>query len=348
MSRPLTVLHVAPCAFPLPYGSQVHVAARCAGLVARGHRVRLACYGRGEGEAPRGVEIVRTRRVPGDEVRDTGPYPARLPLDLLLARTVRRALADVDVVHAHNVEGPVVARLAGARVPVVYEQHTAMEDELPSHGGGRLARLAGRWVDRAVPALADAVVALTEAGASRVRHRRVVVIPPSIDPAEVRGGDAARARARWGLRGPVVLYAGNLDAYQGLSAVLGAELGATLLVLSTSPCPGAVWARWEGLDSLRDALAVADVAVVPRTLPVGFPIKLLNALAAGVPAVVAGGEPIPGAVVDADVASAVRALVADPERRRALGAAGAAHVASAWSHEARAIALEGLYADLLG
>ena len=112
-------------------------------------------------------------------------------------------------------------------------------------------------------------------------------------------------RQRYGLGDdPVILYTGVLDEFQRLDLLLAAmkevvwyepcqapdcrhhtscgppgpdpgqadELGVGANVLLTGPQP---------LPAIRDFLAAGDVAVVPRPNAPGFPIKLLNYLAAG-------------------------------------------------------------------
>jgi phosphatidylinositol alpha-1,6-mannosyltransferase len=121
--------------------------------------------------------------------------------------------------------------------------------------------------------------------------------------------ERARARTRFGLdpREPVILYAGNLDAYQGLDVMAAAFVralsrrpDARLLVATASdpaPLERLLWpsgaasrARFVPLEDEPDrraAHAAADVAWVPRAVPGGLPMKLLDALSRGVPTVAA-------------------------------------------------------------
>ena len=53
--------------------------------------------------------------------------------------------------------------------------------------------------------------------------RGVSVLGPSVAPAEVLGGDATGARARWALGDrTIVLYTSNADAYQDLPVTFAA------------------------------------------------------------------------------------------------------------------------------
>jgi glycosyltransferase involved in cell wall biosynthesis len=162
-------------------------------------------------------------------------------------------------------------------------------------------------------------------------------------------GDPVRAREQLG-DGPLVVYSGNLDRYQDLDLLLeGFGLVAVSrpdarLVISTSADPGRVrdHARLKGIAaqtvflpadefvSVRDLLAAADVTVCPRQVCLGFPIKLLNYMAAGRPIVASKGSACGlrhlenGWVVqngDAPaMAAAITALLGDPGRAETLGA----------------------------
>jgi glycosyltransferase involved in cell wall biosynthesis len=128
---------------------------------------------------------------------------------------------------------------------------------------------------------------------------------PNAAPASHEERLAARKVLGLAMEQPVVLYAGNLDAYQGLDAVLPAMLrlmhrrpGLTWLIATESPtAPLADKLAALGLDeqvkftslanetTRRRVHAAADLALVPRGAAGGIPIKLLDALARGVPVV---------------------------------------------------------------
>ena len=275
-----------------------------------------------------------------------------------------------DVVIAHNVEAPLAAwlgeRLARRRVPVLYALHTSLEEELPTYLASgltqRVARPLGGVVDRLLARGSTAALALSGTAAQRLQGwgaSEVVLSLPGIDPEEVRGGDAARARAQWSLgERPWVLYAGNLDAYQDLDdavAAVAARPELCLLVVTGAEaevarerCASVPPERLRVVSShelsdLKDALAAATVAVLPRTTCSGFPMKLLNFLAAGLPVVQAEGatqERLPGTVAVPDhdpraLGEALAAVCADPTRRRALSEAACAWVDSEGSWVSR-------------
>lgn len=352
------VLFVGPFPWPSHQGSQVYLAGQARALAERGHRVTVAVYGGGSGGDLPGITLLRGRSLPGVHFHTGGLHWSRPLADLALARAVRRYVREegVDLIHAHNVEGPLVARLARTGRPVVYDLHTEMRDELASHLPRRLARLArplGALVDRLAIDSADAGCAIS----SRAQRRLVagglktLTVGPGIDPDELQV--RSDARARFGLPERFVVYTGNLDAYQDLDLLLSrvAELDAPLVVVtgSDAPLPDAVTViRSRAFQDALDVLAVATVAVIPRRTCAGFPIKLLNQLGMGCPTVMtdSAAQPLPGVLPapPTGLVPLLNALLADPERARELGAHGREAVLTDWTWAAKAERLESLYA----
>jgi glycosyltransferase involved in cell wall biosynthesis len=244
------------------------------GLIRRGHE----------------VEVVAPRF--GDPTRPD-PFPVRRAGLPRLGRTIdsrpglRRALDDAlllvealrhrpDVVLGHNVEGGLVADLAARifGVPSVYLRHTAFAEELATMtrsalAGSQIGGRAERWAER----LARTVVELAPHPRNG-RARRTEVIPPPLDPTErrIEPGD-----------GRMLYYEGNRDPYQNLAWLDVALHAVTTLDPKVQLSIG---------QSPRDRPARADLGLVPRSLPGGFPMKLLAYQMAGIPAVcVESGAP---------------------------------------------------------
>lgn len=379
----MRVLQVAAFPFPSPQGSQVYVAGMARALARRGHEVTLACYAHGVGEVDPALRLLRAPPWPGYDNLRAGPDRVKPLLDLALsARLWRRRRAERwDVVHAHNVEAPLVAwpaaRALGA--PLVYNAHTLLGVELPLYLHGAAARRAGAalgaGVDWALPRLVDAAVVLSEEAAAAMRAGgcpEVALIPPGVDAADLDGADPARARARWGLdEGPWVAYAGNPDVYQDLPVLVravaalharGIPDAPGLLMISASPMPAleamaapipAARRRFiqaSAWPDVRDLLASAQLAASPRGDCPGFPIKLLNTLGLGLPTVCAPGSArdIAGVVVAPHerFGEVILTLCRDRARREALGRAAAADVRARFTWESAAIRLEALYERL--
>ncbi len=272
-----------------------------------------------------------------------GPHWGKPLHDAALLWTLRRTAHDADVVCAHNYEALVAALLSGRR-PVVYFAHNAMAEELPYYcatpeTARRAARL-GHWFDNAFPRRATRIIVPHRRLAGYLVLRgcdpaRVTVVPPPIDPAPF-----ATTPADVSVVMPPVLYTGNLDAYQNLpllpammERVRGVKPEARLLVASAEApdLPGAEHLAAPDFDAVRAALLEDVIVAVPRTSWSGYPIKMLNAMAAGRPVVACASAAWPitdgvnGLVVadnDTDAfAMAVLRLMDSPRLRRELGRA---------------------------
>lgn len=376
----MRILTVAACAFPTRQGSQVFIRQTAEALSAQGHEVLITAYAGGE-EIPCGVPIARAPRLPGAGRLRAGPSGAKPWLDAALALKVARTRARFfpDVIHAHNVEGTAVALAAAGGIPVVYHSHGLLEAELPSYLPRWLRALgarAGRVVDRALPARASVTIALTETGraaliAAGADPERVHVVPPGVAVEEVDRNRARALRDRLCAGGEaLVVYAGNADAYQGLDTVLDAtaRLDPALRVrlvfaLTTGPRHLPAQAARRGLGdrvAFLDAgweetallLAACDAAVVPRPDAHGFPMKLLNVLALGAPAVVhaasahglCDGQTALLAEDAAGFARALDRLLRDRALARRIGTAGRDHARKAHDPSRMASRLERIFA----
>ncbi len=310
----MRVLHLACMPFPSPQGTQAAVNAMLEALAAAGEDVALLVYGAGAGDARTPYPLWRLPALSVGRSLRSGPSGGKVALDaLMIGRTralVRREGAALVV--AHHVEAALVA--TAARVPFAFVAHTALDAELGYYAPralGPAAAVVGAGLDAMAAARARACASVAPALEARLRAERGLDAPhlpiPWAVPVEIAPRERGAARARWGLApaAPVLLYAGNLDAYQGFEDVVDAlahlaarRPDARLLVATASdPAPLARAARRREVahrvvvapladeDDRRRAHAAADVALVPRRAPGGLPVKLLDALARGVPVV---------------------------------------------------------------
>lgn len=311
--RRYRVAMVAPCPFPSLRGSQVLIRETAEALAERGHAVHVVTYPTAEHLAPvKRIAIHRIAKIPG--LWTTRPLGwQKLVLDVLLLFRLYRVVREhrVELIHAHNLEGPLIAYVVRflTGVPVIYHAHNALTDELPCYAkstlGRRLARWIGRVLDRCVAAGADFSIALTDRLAAFLAARgaagRVAVIPPAVRPLRFPERSAPR-RAE----GPRIVYAGNLDPYQDLPLLLeafervrGVEPHARLELVTHAGLGGWLERRHRALSgragvsvrvlptfaAVARILHEADVVVCPRSSWSGFPIKVLNYMAAGRPIV---------------------------------------------------------------
>jgi glycosyltransferase involved in cell wall biosynthesis len=240
----------------------------------------------------------------------------------------------------------------------------------------------------------DVVVALSEHTAGRLRDAgadpaRLRVIPPCARPLAPRDGAAkAATRARLGFGDgdhPIVLYPGDYEVSRGAATVadaakdvLAAVPEARLVFACRKKTPRADAAQREieariaraGKDvaartlhlgevaDMGELLAVASLVVFPVDDLYGkvdLPLVLLEAMAMGVPLVVASGGPLDALdfaprVTPGDgrgLAEAALPLLFDPRAREALGRAGRAAYEASYTPEAVARAYDALYAELV-
>jgi glycosyltransferase involved in cell wall biosynthesis len=334
----LRIAMVGGCPFPAPYGSQVLIRETADALQQRGLGIHLVVYGNRSGLDDPGIPVHRGLGAFHRIKLAPGPSFLKPFLDVALGAALRRVLRlhRIDVVHAHNYEALLVALAVGHR-PIVYHAHNAMADELPHYfRGSALARAFGRWLDRTFPKHADHVITLH----TRLRDyliacgcdpAKVSVVPPPMDPKHFTPESLSNER-------PCVLYTGNLDPYQNLPFLLRA-MKRVRAVLPDAPfviatpehrvVPGAEMARTPDFASLRTILTHDAVVACPRVSWSGYPMKLLNAMAAGKPCVACASSAHPlthgrdGWVVEdndeAQFAYALVELLSQPNLRKTLG-----------------------------
>ena len=286
--------------FPLAQGSQRYFADQARALENAGARVTAITYGSGAGRAPDDIALRRTPAWASPKYLGSG-FAARKPLAALsLARILLQShrAHGFDAVLAHNAEAALAALGARARggPPVVYVAHTLWHEELPSHLPVRVppsvGPTLGAALDRLCARRADGVLVLTEtARAALAPHARgpVACIPPGWRPEPVPSAAEIReACTRKGLEpGGYVVYAGNVDRYQGLALLDEAaaalpELPCVVVTHAHRPTHfGAL--RSVHVSAPRDSRALvlgATCVAVPRRVAGGFPLKLLDAMEA--------------------------------------------------------------------
>jgi glycosyltransferase involved in cell wall biosynthesis len=305
------------------------------------------------------------------------PRPAR---DAAAVRRLRGLIAAQapDVVHAHGLRAGAAAALALPRrrppgpALLVTVHNGPPAPPLPRAIYRALERLTARRADAVLCVSADLAGRMRRAGARAVALA-VVAAPPAAAPP---GEAIARARADIAANGrPVVLAVGRFAPQKGFDVLLEAMLilrdrdaGPLLVVAGEGPLAAQVAsrARATGVNvrflgpraDVPALLAAADVAVVPSRWD-GQPLFVQEALRAGRPLVASrvGGIPAltgpDGALLvrpgdPGRLASAVRAVLADPALSERLAAAAAARAAALPSPSDAIDAVSDVYATLSG
>jgi D-inositol-3-phosphate glycosyltransferase len=289
-----------------------------------------------------------------------------------------------DVVHSHFwMSGVAALNAAGGRIPVAHTFH-ALGTVKRRHQGARdtspreriaIERRIAATVDRIIATCTDEVFELLRMDADR---RRITVIPCGADLARFSPGRAeprSRAMHRLVTASRLVMRKGIGNAISALADVPGAELH-----IAGGPPLGELEQDSEArrLRALAESLGVADrvvmrgrldrdampallrsadaVVCVPWYEPFG--IVPLEAMACGVPVVASavGGQTdsvvheVTGIHVPPrdpeTLAAALRDLLADPEKRAELGAAGARRARQRYGFDRIATSTRAVYAEL--
>lgn len=250
------------------------------------------------------------------------PWAAPLLL-ASIAVAARRAARPADVVHAHWL--PTVLPAAFAGRPLVVTLHGS------DMALARRARaLAGRLLGRAA-----VVIAVSESLAAEARElgaRDVRVIPNGVDVPAAVGAEADP---------PEVLFVGRLSPEKGIEDLVAAADGLNLVVVGDGPLRDRVPAALGFLPGEEVARRYERAAVVAcPSLREGFGLACAEAMAHGRPVVASAVGGLRELVADGEtgllvppgdraaLGEAVRALLADPERRRRMGAAGRERIAA--------------------
>jgi glycosyltransferase involved in cell wall biosynthesis len=307
----MRILFLAPQPFFAERGTPIAVRDAVETLCGAGHEVDLLTL-----PGPQQVQIAGMRLMQVRAPRWIGPAPIgfspqKLFYDATLGVSLFRLLfkRDYDVVHA--VEEAIFLALLARRIrpcKIVYDMDSIMSDQMIEKWPA-LGRLGGllRTFERAAMRGADLLLPVCEAVAQRARATapdRVHLLPDVAEDASPAALDAEDLRTTFGIDGPMALYVGNLEPYQGMSLLLdglawlpppgrcalvvvggraddiarhhheAAQRGLEGLVHFAGPRP---------LDRLSGYLAQADVLCSPRLRGVNTPMKIYSYMAAGKP-----------------------------------------------------------------
>ncbi len=312
----MTILMIAPQPFFEPRGTPFSEYFRIRALSDLGHRVDLVTYPFGESPQVPGLRIIRCWRPPGIRTVKTGPSLAKLVLDFFLFWKVlgRLFAGKYDLVHSHeegSLMGAAFQKLT--KTPHLYDMHSSLAQQMENFQFTR-SRLIVRFfraVERLALRNAASVIVicrtLFDHAAAVTGPAKLTLIENFLDDRPACGDAEAAQRLRQSFaagRRTVVLYAGTLEAYQGMPLLLDSMkfLDDSYLLVLVGGDPDQVDRLRRALPGLGlearvvllgrrpaaempDYLKAADVLVSPRSRGTNIPLKIYSYLASGVPLV---------------------------------------------------------------
>lgn len=323
----MKILLLAPHPFFQARGTPLAERALIAELTAAGHEVDVLTFAEGEDPAIPGCRVRRLPAIPGTSGLRPGFSAKKLVLDAAMLGAVLKLVRRrrYDLVHA--VEESAFLALAAwrlFRVPYVYDMDSSLADQMIERFPplSRARRLLEACEARAVRGSAG-VLAVCRSLADKARGYAPEALIARLEDASLvpatPAGDGSGAAAMpperladlaspgGGAAGPIALYVGNLEPYQGIDLLLaGFRLAvdripaARLVVIGGD---AAVIARYRArcrelglagvvafagprpVERLGAYLRQADVLVSPRLQGVNTPMKVYSYLASGRPVV---------------------------------------------------------------
>jgi glycosyltransferase involved in cell wall biosynthesis len=311
------VLVVAPQPFYEDRGTPIALRQVLLALGELGRPVDLLTFPIGSDVAIPGLRIFRSNNPLGFRSVPIGFSLRKVILDLPLTGALQRRVNRERYACIHAVEeaafpAAVVARWHG--IPLLYDMQSSLAEQLARLGplGLAPARAALNAMERWLLRRSSMVV--TSAGLAERVRAAVPAVPvrewhfPSA-PADASPAAVQRLRDGLGLSstGPVVLYSGTFEAYQGLPELIAAipavrqrAPDVTFVFVGADPINGLI--ATPGAESLIASgalrivdrqprgemapyLALADVLVSPRAYGGNLPLKVFDYLAAGRPIV---------------------------------------------------------------
>jgi glycosyltransferase involved in cell wall biosynthesis len=354
--------------FPELGGIQDSVATISRALGRRGHQVDIYAPRYAKRDYRRVGVAVRERDLgPNVRVRrrPSLPFPSstRQSRAALLSPVAWAALAfraKPDVIHAHSFFGIGLEALLNAaclRIPVIGTNHWTVAGFGPHMpiSVDNAAAYVTWFYNRCDYITAPSRSVFTELGATRLRRPHLVVSNP-IDTdvfTPVRDDDRDALRARFGLAGPTITYAGRLGPEKNIDVLLRAVamlrdrgVAVDLAIAGHGSHEQILRALAKELrierhirffgtlaqDELAKLLQISDTFAIMSTSETQSMV-LLQAMASGIPVVAANTRALPefvtqanGVLVDphdvTQLTQALADLLASPEHRRRLGSAG--------------------------
>ncbi|MCB2190733.1 MAG: glycosyltransferase family 4 protein [Deltaproteobacteria bacterium] len=378
----MRILLLAPHPFFQERGTPIAVRLLASELAGKGHQVSMLCYHEGSQVEIPGVDIHRI--APPSWVRGVPPGPSwqKLMCDAYMWPAAKRLAASgsFDLLHAVEEAAFMAHRLKKLYgLPYVYDMDSCMSaqiaDKFPL--AKPLARLWERWEANAVRGSVG-VVAVCQSLVEVAQGHDPTVPVCRLEDVSLLDKMGVPPEERLDLDGPVIMYVGNLESYQGIDLLLEAfalispkHPKAHLVVIGGSERDLAKYRGQVGSLGLSQRahflgprppahlahyLEQADILVSPRIQGENTPMKIYSYLDSGRP-LVATRLATHTQVLDdgisllvepkaGDLSRGLNELLEHPEEGKALARAAQERMASHYSLEAYRRKLHGFYESL--
>ncbi|MEX2494681.1 MAG: glycosyltransferase family 4 protein [Woeseia sp.] len=353
----MKILFLAPQPFFQERGTPIAVDLMLSSLSERRDEVDVLTFHLGENRRYDGVNIMRISPPFAPASVNPGFSWKKVYCDLFLLYRAFRAVraGRYDIVHAVE-EGVFIAMLLNAffRIPYVYDMDSSMVAQLLYRFRWlRVGQRPLRYLETLAMRRALAVVPMCESLAERARQHCRGIVQVVSDASLIPSGsipNAENIRTLLDTTGPILLYVGNLERYQGLDLLLDCFVrvhrtrpDAELVIIGGTPPDIDKYRRKaralnvaqrvhllgpRPLAALGGYLRQADLLISPRVEGDNTPLKIYSYLDSGV-AVVAtdvpahtqlvGTKEVALAAAEASaMAAAINRLLDDPLERQAL------------------------------
>jgi glycosyltransferase involved in cell wall biosynthesis len=330
----MNILMLAPQPFFQQRGTPIAVQMLARALGEMGHQVDLLVYSEGEDVEIPGVTLHRTSRLPFVGNIPPGPSWKKFPCDLAMLFSALRLFRSkrFDLIHAVEEAAYIAMALKlGGRVPYVYDMDSSLAEQTMEKW--KLPRFIGRLLEAmegAAVRQSAGVLAVCKALEEKARAFAPGKLVARLEDVSLLGvdGSGPLLRNELELRGPLVMYVGNLERYQGIDLLLEsfskAAAGGTvadLVIIGGTTEHIEMYRRRASqlgigerthftgprpVEQLGWYLGQADVLVSPRTQGENTPMKIYSYLDSGRP-VLATRLPTHTQVLDEEIA-----VLADP------------------------------------
>lgn len=308
----MNILLLAPQPFYQERGTPIAVRLLAQTLGEMGHRIHLLVFAEGQDITIPNVTIHRHISVPGISNIKPGFSFRKLVCDVFLfvkcIKLVRKY--NFDLIHA--VEESVFIAMAMKKlfkIPYVYDMDSCMSEQLADKFPipGPVVRLMAGW-EKAAMVQSAGIVAVCRSLENAAREQAPGVPLARLEDISLLGDNVEGdedLREKLGIHGPVVLYVGNLEQYQGIDLLLAGFAEAVrrndklsliliggrssdiekyrLLAEKSGIAAKVFFCGPRPVEMLGYYLHQADILISPRSQGKNTPMKIYSYLDSGIP-----------------------------------------------------------------